>query len=134
MTACAPDQSRCDRCGTFAGPDGCSNPECRPPEPRIEFVPGEYPRIRYYHDGREWYFYLHRLVGYAHGVIDHPRADDRMIAIDGATGEVRMEPDDRHVHHRDDDGWNNRPENLSGEDPDVHGSITARRNHRNGRW
>lgn len=48
--------------------------------------------------------YVHRLVAYAHGVIDSMT-------------------DPRHVHHVDSGRhWVNSPENLKAVDPDEHGS------------
>lgn len=90
--------------------------------PRIEFDPDHYPRIRVWDSnaGRDWYFYLHRLTAYAQGDLEHPCAEIEFPAYDAATGKVRLEPDPRHVHHDDADGWNNDPTNLAGVTPDEH--------------
>lgn len=75
--------------------------------------------------GEYWAFPLHRLYAYAHGIIDHPRFEDTgVIAIDEATGEVRMEPDGREVHHVDEDKMNSQPDNLEAHAPEAHGRIT----------
>lgn len=84
-------------------------------DPRIEFEPGRYVRIRYWDGDREWYYYVHRLVAYAHGEIDDPFADET-------------------IHHRDEDRWNNRPSNLQAVEPAEHSAHHARRNHETGAW
>lgn len=74
--------------------------------------------------GEYWSFPLHRLVAYAHGILDHPRFDDELIAIDLETDKVRMEPDAREVHHVDEDKMNSSPDNLEAHTPEEHGRIT----------
>lgn len=69
-------------------------------------------------------FPLHRLYAYAHGILDHPRFEEELIAIDGQNGdEVRMEPDKREVHHVDEDKMNSMPDNLEAHTPENHGYI-----------
>lgn len=83
--------------------------------PRVEFCPSHYPRLRVWDGERDHYVYLHRLVAYAHGMIDSLWAGDE-------------------IHHDDHDGWNNRPENLFAEEPSAHSRYHAEENHRNGAW
>lgn len=79
--------------------------------PRIEFCESHYPRIRYYHDGREYYFYIHRLVAYAHGELDYPFVSyDKIPIIE--EGGVTFGTDERVVHHENKKQWDNRPVNL----------------------
>lgn len=68
--------------------------------PRVEFDPDHYPRLRVYdaRAGHDRYVYLHRLAAYAHG-------------------EISSLWDSRHVHHKNGDGWNNRPGNSKGSTP-----------------
>lgn len=76
-------------------------------DPRIEFDTDGHIRLRAYDGerGGDRYLYLHRLVAYAHGEIDSLQ-------------------DHRHVHHENDDKWDNRPENLTAMEPDEHTIIT----------
>lgn len=60
---------------------------------RVEFRPGEYPRVRFCVDGWEGCVYLHRLTAYAHG-------------------KLRYLWSYYDVHHKDADPWNNDPSNL----------------------
>lgn len=60
---------------------------------RIEFRPGEYPRVRFCVDGHEGCVYLHRLVAFADGKLPHLWSY-------------------HDVHHKDADPWNNNPDNL----------------------
>lgn len=75
--------------------------------PRVEFQhderPRHYPRIRVYDPraGKDRYLYLHRLTLYAQGEVED---------LWGSW----------HGHHKDADGWNNRPENLEAVDPEEH--------------
>jgi hypothetical protein len=73
---------------------------CRP---RIEFDTDGYVRLRAYDPelGGDRYLYLHRLAAYAHGEISTPW-------------------EEKDVHHRDRDRWNNRPENLEARPPFEH--------------
>ena len=75
--------------------------------PRLELDPEHYPRLRVWDPdcGHDRYLYLHRLVAYAHGELDD------------------VFDDDRHVHHRNRDRWDNRPSNLEATAPDRHCSI-----------
>lgn len=66
-------------------------------------------------------FPLHRLYAYAHGILDHPRFEQEIIAIDGHNDdEVRMGPDPREVHHIDEDKMNSLPDNLEAKTPEEH--------------
>lgn len=66
-------------------------------DPRIDFNPTHYPRIRAWNpdEGLDQQLYLHRLVAYAHGLVDSP-----------------FQKHDREIHHKNHDKWDNRPENL----------------------
>jgi hypothetical protein len=70
--------------------------------------PNRYPMVRVREDGKHYYFLLHRLVAYAHGIIDHPR----------------FERDPREIHHVDEDKWNSNPDNLEAHTPEQHARIT----------
>lgn len=74
---------------------------------RVDFNPDHYPRIRVYDpdSGVDKQIYLHRLVAYAHGIIESPFSD-------------------KHVHHIDGDKWNNWPENLNAKSPGDHCRLT----------
>jgi len=78
--------------------------------PRIEFDPDHYPRLRVWNprEGRDHYVYLHRLTAFAQGEIEDLWSEC-------------------HVHHEDDDGWNNHPRNLSALDPEEHDAVHGRR-------
>lgn len=75
--------------------------------PRVEFDASRYVRIRAYSAelGRDCYLQLHRLTAYAHGELESPWVAD----------------DPRHAHHRNSDGWDNRPSNLEARLPEEHG-------------
>lgn len=100
----------------------------------IQWGPNRYPMLWVWEaygekrDGKygEYYsFPLHRLTAYAHGIIDHPRFESELIAIDGHNNdEVRMKPDPREVHHIDEDKQNGMPDNLEAHEPEEHIRIT----------
>lgn len=74
--------------------------------PRVEFDLDHYPRIRVWDsdEQRDHYLYLHRLTAFAHGEID-----DLWSSL--------------HVHHVDEDKWNNDPQNLEARPPADHCSY-----------
>lgn len=86
--------------------------------PRVEFDPDHYPRIRFWDpsEQRDWYVYLHRLTEFAQGNLDSPFQDTEFpvadLYADGSTEYLGTDPDSKHVHHKDCDGWNNNPRNL----------------------
>lgn len=91
----------------------------------VQWGEGRYPTLWVWEDGEYWAFSLHRCSAYAHGLIDHIRFEDEgVICIDGESGEARMDPDHREVHHIDEDFWNSDPENLEALEPEDHGYIT----------
>lgn len=81
--------------------------------PRVEFRTDHYPRIRHEYEGKEYFFYLHRLTAFAQGRLDHPFAEVSYpvadLAADGSTGPARLEPDARDVHHKNADAWASLP-------------------------
>lgn len=76
--------------------------------PRVEFDTKGHVRMRVYDDRRKGdrYLYLHRLVAYAHGKLDS------------------VFDDSLHVHHENEDKWDNRPENLTAMEPERHTVVT----------
>ncbi|QIO21344.1 hypothetical protein G9465_02805 [Haloarcula sp. JP-L23] len=74
--------------------------------PRVEFDLDHYPRVRVWdpNAGHDRYLYLHRLTAYAHGEIDDLWSD-------------------LHIHHVDEDRWNNQPGNLEARPPEEHSNY-----------
>ena len=81
--------------------------------PSIELGPGRYWRLYHYENGEKYCVTLQRLVAYAHGELDH----------------IRFEEDPREVHHKDEDPWNNSPENLEAVEIAEHNAIHKRLPH-----
>jgi len=73
----------------------------------VTWGPERYPMLCIREDGERYYFGLHRLYAYAHGIIDHPRFDR----------------DPREVHHVDEDKMNSMPDNLEAHTPEQHARI-----------
>lgn len=69
-----------------------------------EFETVPYSTIYHREDGQNHYMFIHRLVAYAHRIIDGDELLDAKLDI----------------HHKDGNHWNNSPENLEAVSPEEH--------------